>query len=85
MKTVKSIKEIKQIANTNSQEFCLMLGGGLMYSRKTIYWDSEEKIFYVTNHIDESEQMLTPRQINSARYTNIGEAIKKRALLYSPN
>lgn len=88
MKQVTSIKHLKELADTKDkdpQEFLIRLGNGGMYSRKTIYYNKKKDMFYVTNHIDNSEQVLSPRQLNSKSYTNIGEAIKKKALVYEPN
>lgn len=83
-KVVKSIEHLKKLAlakdNENPKEFAIMLGRGLIFSRKTIVWDNET--FLILNHIDDSGQELTEKELKDPKNSNIYEAIKKRALLY---
>jgi len=85
--TVNSLDQLKEICNKagdygyeNGVEFGLMLNGGLR-SSKTINYGGE--IFYIRNHVDDSEQELNSEQIMDKEYTNIGEGIKKKALRFN--
>jgi hypothetical protein len=60
-------------------EFFIVLNYGLR-SSKDIVWDAEAKRFHVFNHIDQTEQHLTERQLLDGRLTNIGYAMKRGAL-----
>ena len=69
-------KEAKYPDNT---DFFIMLNGNLR-SSKRIVWEEDEEIFFVVNHIDDSEQELSEEQLMDRRYTNIGYAMTKGAL-----
>ncbi len=91
-KFVKSLAELKKLATPEDLEDwgdgfeCgIALSGGLISSRKTIWYDPKKKKFIVMNHIDDTEQTLTDKQIMSQKYTNVGYAITKKALFYYPN
>jgi len=62
-------------------EYLIALAGGGVCSRKSIYYHPKEKIFEITNWIDGSKQLLTQKQLMSKGYTNIGYALRRRALI----
>jgi len=74
----------KILADGKEHEFALMLAGGLCFSRKTIKLTKSGK-YKITNHIDDTRQLLTAKQIMDSSYTNIGEGLTKRALLIPPD
>jgi len=78
-KRVKTIEQLKTLAE-NGLDCFILLNGGLR-SSKHIRYHSDDNSFYVLNLIDDSEQELTEAQILDSSYTNIGEAIKKGALI----
>jgi hypothetical protein len=72
------MKQLKTEAEQGA-EFFILLNYGLR-SSKDIVWDAEAKRFDIFNHIDQTEQHLTERQIMDERLTNIGYAMKRGAL-----
>jgi len=78
---IKSIAELKKLAQKRGFECVVLLNGGLG-SRKTVSYNPVTKMWRVRNHIDDSRQVLTTRQLNTKSYTHVGEAIKKNALIY---
>ena len=78
-KRIRNIKQLKELAKDGLECFILLNGG--LRSSKHIRYYPDENSFYVLNLIDDSEQELTESQILDSAYTNIGEAIKKGALI----
>jgi hypothetical protein len=83
MKTIKSLAQLKKVAESDSGEFTefyIILGGGIARSSKRIMYDPDSKKFDVHNEIDDSYQEdLTDDQLESE--TNIVEAIKCKTLI----
>jgi len=78
-KRIKTIEQLKELAK-NGLDCFILLNGGLRSSKHIRYYPDNNS-FYVLNLIDDSEQELTESQILDSAYTNIGEAIKKGALI----
>ena len=78
-KRIKTIEQLKELAK-NGLDCFILLNGGLR-SSKHIRFHPDDNSFYVFNLIDDSEQELTETQILDSAYTNIGEAVKKGALI----
>ena len=76
---IKKIEQLKELAKDGLDCFILLNGG--LRSSKHIRYYPEDNSFYVLNLIDDSEQELTESQILDSAYTNIGEAMKKGALI----
>lgn len=77
-KKIRTVAELREACNDFSYtDFFIALGG--IRSSKEIMLSSSRKnsIFLINNCIDDSEQDLNEKQIMDARYTNIGEAMKK--------
>jgi len=76
---IKDVEELKKLA-TDAEgydvDYAIMLVHGA-YSRKGVQYEPEENLFWVYNHIDDSEQLLTEEQLFDTDYTNVGDAIKK--------
>lgn len=71
---IKSLDELLNVtADRKPHHFVIMLNYGLT-SRKTIHRWGE--IFYVHNHIDETDQKLGVDEIMDDGLTNIGKAIR---------
>lgn len=83
MKPIKvtSLTHLKRICENKDEalDFRLVLNGGC-YSRKSIFGDIHAKLWEVTHHIDETEEVLTDDEL--MKETNIGEGIKKGAFYY---
>jgi len=80
-KRIKTIEQLKELAKTDNGLDCyILLNGGLKSSKHIRYWPDDNS-FFVLNLIDDSEQELTESQILDSAYSNIGEAIKKGALI----
>lgn len=78
---IRTIQRLKELAkDENGLDCFILLNGGLRSSKHLRYW-SDDNSFYVLNLIDDSEQELTESQILDSAYTNIGEAMKKGALI----
>jgi len=76
---VRTIDQLKDLAK-NGLDCFILLNGGLR-SSKHIRFHPDDNSFYVSNLIDDSEQELTEAQILDGGYSNIGEAMKKGALI----
>ena len=78
---IRTIEQLKELAkDENGLDCFILLNGGLRSSKYIRYYPDDNK-FYVLNFIDHSEQELTESQILDSAYTNIGEAMKKGALI----
>ena len=75
---ITSMEQLKAEAEQGA-EFFLLLNHGLR-SSKDIVWDRDAKRFHIFNHIDQTEQHLTERQIMDRNFANIGYAVKKGRL-----
>ena len=76
---IKTIEQLKELAK-NGLDCFILLNGGLRSSKHVRYYPDDNS-FYVFNLIDDSEQELTEDQILDSGYSNIGEAMKKGALI----
>ena len=80
-KRIRNIEQLKTLAkNENGLDCFILLNGGLRSSKHIRYYPDDNS-FYVLNLIDDSEQELTESQIIDKVYTNIGEAMRKGALI----
>ena len=78
---IKTIEQLKELAKGEDGLDCFILLNGNLRSSKHIKYYPDDNRFYVLNLIDDSEQELTESQILDKAYTNIGEAMKKGALI----
>ncbi len=79
MRKITSIKQLKKLAGTEHGIECCITLANNVFSRKYIQWNCED--FYILNFIDSTEQHLTEKQILNSKVSNIGLAIKKKALV----
>ena len=80
-KRIRTIEQLKELAaDENGLDCFILLNGGLRSSKHIRYYPDDNS-FYVLNLIDDSEQELTEAQILDGAYSNIGEAMKKGALI----
>lgn len=77
---IKSAKQLRRAVANGCHEFRLWLQGGL-YSRKSVTLCARGR-FHIVNHIDETEETLTARQLYT--HSNIGRAMRKGAFIASP-
>ena len=70
----------REVEAKKKQILIFLLNGGLRSSKHIRYYPDDNS-FYVLNLIDDSEQELTESQILDSAYSNIGEAMKKGALI----
>ena len=80
-KRIKTIEQLKELAKREMGLDCFILLNGGLRSSKHIRYYPDDNSFFVLNLIDDSEQELTESQILDSAYSNIGEAIKKGALI----
>jgi len=80
-KRIKTIEQLKELAKDENGLDCFILLNGHLKSSKHIRYYPDDNSFYVLNLIDDSEQELTESQILDSAYSNIGEAMKKGALI----
>lgn len=64
MKKIKSILELKRISKDKAIDCFMSLYGGLR-SSKSIYFDSEKKVFSVIHEIDDYEEILTEQELRN--------------------
>jgi len=78
---ITTIEQLKELARAENGLDCfILLNVGLRSSKYIRYWPNDNS-FFVLNFIDGSEQELTESQILDSEYSNIGEAMKKGALI----
>ena len=80
-KRIRTIEQLKELAKEENGLDCYILLNGNLRSSKHIRYYPDDNSFYVLNLIDDSEQELTESQILDGAYSNIGEAMKKGALI----
>jgi len=80
-KRIRTIEQLNELAADENGLDCFILLNGNLRSSKHIRYYTDDNSFYVLNLIDDSEQELTEAQILSSDYSNIGEAMKKGALI----
>ena len=78
---IRTIEQLKELTKGEDGLDCFILLNGNLRSSKHIKYYPDVNSFYVLNLIDGSEQELTESQILDKAYTNIGEAMKKGALI----
>lgn len=77
-KQIRSIEELKQLANDVLLECAIILNGGA-YSRKYVSFNPDDSKFYVTHCIDDAEAEYTVEEL--ATQTNFIEAMEKGAFV----
>lgn len=80
---VENLDHLISLIKQKHNDYALVLNGnkGNIFSRKTIKYNPKTKTFKVFNHIDETEQILTEKEIINKKYSNIGRAIPLRSLI----
>ncbi len=78
---VKTIPQLIELSEQGHNDFALVLGGGMCYSKKTIKYNPKTEKFTITNHIDNSKQRLTEKQLMDDKLTLIGKALSKKSLI----
>ena len=73
MKKIISLGQLKK-ESRGGAEFFISLRSSLK-STKWIEYNRQERLFYVFNYIDGTEQALNQTQLFDEQYTNIGRAI----------
>ena len=77
MTLIRNTRQLRQALAQGRNDFRLVLQGGL-YSRKTVTLLPDGR-FEVVNHIDQTVQQLSGRQLYSE--SNIGKAMKRGAFV----
>jgi hypothetical protein len=75
---ITSLEQLKHEAREGAGFFILLKHN--LKSSKWIVWNEYNRVFFITNFVDGSEQKLTEQQIMDREYTNIGFAMTKEAL-----
>jgi len=81
MQKIKNVKALRKSIADGQREFRLLLGDGYIYSRKTVSPCADGR-FKIVNHIDDSVQRLTGRQLYTR--SNIGKAMRLGSFLAVP-
>ena len=77
-KQITSIEELKKCATDGCD--CFILLNHNLRSSKHIRYDKDANQFEILNHIDDTEQVLTEKEMVNKDLTNIGYAMTKGAL-----
>lgn len=75
---INTIEELKDLA-IQGVECYIALNSGFKSSKHITYIEDAE-VFEVINYIDESEQILTEKDLFDEELTNIGKALNLKAL-----
>ena len=80
MRQIKDMKELKKLAAKEGGIDCFILLNSCCKSSKHIkYYEGDKHPFFIINFIDNTEQELTEGELYTK--SNIGEALKKNALI----
>ena len=79
---ITSLDQLKHEAGLGAGFFILLKHN--LKSSKWILWDDNARVFFVRNHIDDTEQVLNEKQIMDASHSNIGLAMNRKALFRDP-
>lgn len=75
---VRCLENIQDLSGQKLYSYALVLGGGGIFTRKTIKYDPKARRYYVTNRLDNTKEVLTK---NALLKSNIGKGMIKRALI----
>jgi hypothetical protein len=79
---ITSIAQLKHLSEDEDGLDCFIsLAGGAVRSSKHIHYTEDDKLFYILNENDGTEQHLTEAELMDEELTNVGAAIAKRALI----
>jgi hypothetical protein len=76
-KKIKTVEELRKLSKDEPIDCFIALSGGICRSSKSVFYDSGEKIFSIINEIDDTEDILTEKELFTK--SNVGEAIRKGA------
>jgi len=74
---IDSLDDLRKVLSHGMQEFKMVLNGGL-FSRKELALEPDGR-FWILNHIDDYECILTAEELMDRNVTLIGEAVTKGA------
>ena len=77
MERINSVEKLNELLEQGHHDYFISLACGLVRSSKVIY--KSPKGYSITNLIDDTEQDLAEKELFT--HSNIGEAIKKNALV----
>lgn len=77
---IRCVENIQDLTAQKHKEYVIRLNSGI-YSRKTIEYIKTKNKYKITNHIDNSKQILTEKELMNEKITHIGKAMKLRALI----
>lgn len=75
---IRCVENIQDLSGQGLNEYALILGGGLVFSRKTIRYSPRKQRYNIHNHIDSTNEKLTERELLKS---NIGNGMKLRSLI----
>lgn len=75
---IPNIEALNDAIADGNNGFAIALAAGAAFSRKTITRKGNK--YRVLNHIDDTEQTLTEKQLLDVHFTNIGRAMEAGAL-----
>jgi len=75
---IKSVSHLKKLAKNNTIGCFISFSGGMFRSSKAIFYDTDSKLFSITNEIDDTEQELNEEELYTK--SNIGIAITQKSL-----
>ena len=79
---VKTLDQLKDLCKQGIKDYAIIVAPRIgLYSRKTITFNKKTNKFNIHNHIDDSKQSLTEKQIMDDKITHIGTAMPKRSLV----
>ena len=79
---VKNTAQLKRLIEEGCHTYAIVLAGGIgVYSKKTISYNKDLKKFKIINHIDDTEQYLSDKELLDHKITNIGKAMPLNCLV----
>ncbi len=74
---MRCVENIQDLSGQKLYSYALLIGG-VAFSRKTIKYDTKKKVYRVTNHIDDSKEVLSEKELLKSL---LGEGMRKRSLI----
>jgi hypothetical protein len=81
-KFIKTVQELKkELADGQGHDFAIILGGGVAFSRKIISYDGTTNKYELHNCIDDTDQILTEKELLDKDITHIKKAMDNNAFV----
>jgi len=75
---VRCVENIQDLSGQKLYNYAMILGGGGMFSKKTIKYDTVSKLYKIRHGIDNSKEEMTETELKKSL---MGKAMRNRSLI----